>query len=68
MNNQIAMANLLDHASVYTGTPGELRPRAIAHRSRLRPQDEPGLTDRNLPGRGVPLGPAAFVFSEHVCR
>nr|WP_286185664.1 hypothetical protein [Sphaerisporangium cinnabarinum] len=32
MNNQIAMANLLDHASAYTGTPGELRPRAIAHR------------------------------------
>ena len=32
MKNQIAMANLLDNASVYTGTPGGLRPRAAAHR------------------------------------
>jgi hypothetical protein len=32
MKNQIAMANLLDNASVCTGTPGGLRPRATAHR------------------------------------
>ncbi len=32
MKNQIAMANLLDNASVCTGTPGGLRPRAAALR------------------------------------
>ncbi|MBD5786925.1 hypothetical protein IF650_12125 [Cellulosimicrobium terreum] len=47
--NQIAMAYLLDIASVYTGTPGGLRPRARAFGGNLITSPAPDSAPRTSP-------------------
>lgn len=49
MKNQIAMANLLDNATVYTGTPGGLRPRARVHGGSFVTRPAPDSAPRTRP-------------------